>query len=81
MGQDNSCGICGRHYQECRHSVKEHLANEEQLPLCGQSGDVIYIELGCDNDPDNICNKCQSSLMVAARDDFGRFIMLVQSNL
>lgn len=62
MGQDDSCGICGGHYQSCRHYLKEHIPDEHGLPQCGRNKEkVIVMKPGwreIDIDPDDICGQC-----------------------
>ena len=59
MGQDSSCDICGKHYQECSHYLKEHIPNKGKA-LC-KAKNVILLNDNwedCDIDPDDICKKC-----------------------
>lgn len=61
MGQDDSCGICGK--SECKHlRYREHLAyvhreSGEKASVCGQK-DVILFNEGDDVDPERVCRKC-----------------------
>ena len=37
MGQNDSCGLCGKHYQQCSHYLKEHATNPDSgLTFCGR---------------------------------------------
>ena len=62
MGQDDSCGICGKHYQCCKHYVKEHIPNINGKALCGRKVDKLVMlpkdweHRSCD--PDDICITC-----------------------
>ena len=60
MGQDDSCGICGKHCQMCSHFRKEHIS-EQGKARCGAKGDLILMPHNwkdIDIDPDNICLRC-----------------------
>ena len=70
MGQDDSCGICGRHYQSCRHAVKEHLKREPRAAttLCGRRADRVLVgsqdiwrEAGVS--PDDKCLRCHRTFL------------------
>lgn len=59
MGQDTSCGICGKHYQSCTHYLKEHIPSKGKS-LCGAKK-VILLSNDWENrdiDPEDICKKC-----------------------
>lgn len=65
MGQDSSCGICGEHYQECRHHRKSHLPlsstnGENPKALCGRKNVIVEDTdwYKFDIDPDDICKDC-----------------------
>ena len=79
MGQDESCGICGKHYQGCKHRLKEHFANEFGTPLCGTGGD-IYVHLGSDTDPDDVWVRCKKSILSTGTKDFGKFMFILGLN-
>ena len=62
MGQDDSCGICGK--ADCWHlNQKEHLAyvhepSKQKAAVCGQRGAILFDE-GTDVDPDRVCRRCR----------------------
>ena len=62
MGQDNSCGICGKYYQTCCHYVKEHVIKASGGVYCGNKGRLLKISISefanTDIDPDDICKNC-----------------------
>lgn len=63
MGQDSSCGICGKHYQECNHYLKEHIPNNGSngKTLCGNKRAKLILDTGWENvdlDPDDLCEVC-----------------------
>jgi hypothetical protein len=80
MGQDTSCGICGKHYQNCKHYVKEHIDNGDGLPLCGGKVAGDYVSFSRDSDAEDICNKCKSSLLKLGKTDFQQFLFLISEN-
>ncbi len=46
MGQDDSCGICGKNYQSCKHFRKSHLKHPEDSlrTVCGRHAPDCVIE-------------------------------------
>lgn len=62
MGQDDSCGICGKHYKNCNHYLKEHIPTKGDKSLCGK--DIAKLVMlpndweHMDCDPDDICKIC-----------------------
>lgn len=78
MGQDNSCGICGKHYQSCKHKSKVHV----KLPsnphsYCGMTKhaykNVILITMNDyayrDIDKEDICKTCYRMANLQRFDD------------
>ena len=66
MGSDESCGICGKHYQSCPHFLKEHIERDDEKgkALCGRINVIMTdMELVKDSavDPYNLCNSCIKS--------------------
>jgi hypothetical protein len=69
MGQDTSCGICGKHYQNCKHFIKEHALNPKtNKTFCGKDPKKVVasstdIKSGSwfleSVDPDDLCIKCK----------------------
>jgi len=87
MGQDTSCGICGKHYQDCPHYMKEHIPTSGKA-LCGAKNVILLNDNweDCDIDTDDICKKCLKifgpiddeddiwiNSMVALEDELGGF--------
>jgi len=70
MGQDDNCGICGKHYQTCRHYVKTHVFSDTQkgFTFCGRQtskglvGESMTGYDHVDTDPDDYCQLCQTSI-------------------
>ena len=68
MGQDDSCGICGKHYQTCSHHCKSHLRHPMKpiRTICGRKADSVLIEedvqLWVDDGihPDDLCQVCDA---------------------
>lgn len=62
MGQDNSCGLCGKYYQNCKHYLKEHIPTEGDKSLCGKNiGKLVMLPKDWeqrDCDPEDICKIC-----------------------
>ena len=65
MGQDDRCGICGKHYQSCKHYLKIHVLKPlSQVDVfCGRSNsDLLTEDLGAYNndsiDPEDFCLQC-----------------------
>ena len=62
MGQDTSCGICGKHYQSCQHYVKEHIPTDGVKSLSGRDTSKLDMLLKDweqrDCDPEDICKIC-----------------------
>jgi len=62
MGQDSSCGICDKHYQDCKHYMKEHIPTDGDRSLCGRKIEKLVMlpkdweQRDCD--PDDICLIC-----------------------
>jgi len=46
MGQEDTCGICGEHYQSCSHYCKVHLAHptNPEKTICGRLAIKCMIE-------------------------------------
>lgn len=63
MGQDDSCGVCGKHYQTCQHFMKEHIPTREdrKVSLCGRKNVLMLEEVwkNIDIDPFDICTTCR----------------------
>lgn len=75
MGQDDSCGICGKHYQSCKHYLKSHVQKLGTNELyCGRSrrkglGFNLGLVTESENeydcgaiDPDDFCIDCQKAI-------------------
>lgn len=63
MGQDDSCGICGKHYQTCGHGGKLHLIKDEAWTMCGLNHHLVPSESrddwdNRDTDPEDKCKNC-----------------------
>jgi hypothetical protein len=62
MGQENTCGICGKYYQACRHYMKLHLPDKNGNPLCGRKIESVIVEdknwKNRDIDPYDFCKSC-----------------------
>jgi len=64
VGQDNSCGICGKYYQNCSHYLKEHIPTDGDRSLCGRKIEKLVMlpedweQRDCD--PDDICHTCMA---------------------
>jgi hypothetical protein len=63
MWQDDRCGICGNHYQSCKHYLKAHLLSTyNTITLCGKVKDrSAYIVFSEGTDPDDLCRTCLKS--------------------
>lgn len=69
MGQDSSCGICSKHYQDCRHYLKVHVTkgNNSDHTFCGRKANSVVIADQAeyddvDTDPDDYCKKCVKAI-------------------
>jgi len=61
MCQDDRCGICGKHYQACRHYLKEHIKGKGGGAICGVIDGILLPDnwKNCDIDPFDICKNCK----------------------
>lgn len=78
MGQDDSCGICGKHYQTCKHFLKSHFVGSH-FTLCGASTEN-YVRIGQDVDEEDICKNCQKIISNLAKKDFQQFLYIMGEN-
>jgi len=60
VGQDDSCGICGKYYQSCRHYVKEHLPYSAGVAFCGRKKVLVLGDDWFDRDiaEEDLCKDC-----------------------
>jgi hypothetical protein len=64
MGQDDSCGVCGKHYQACNHHRKEHIMNEKAGHIfCSYSKkNPVVVDMAVFKeatiDPGDLCLRC-----------------------
>ena len=70
MGQDSSCGICGKHYQDCQHFMRTHIRKDSinTKTFCGRyahkcdiSDSLEEYDSG-DTDPDDFCRNCAKAI-------------------
>ena len=67
MGQDLSCMICGKYYNECKHYRKEHLPYYDvKKSICGRTNVCILDTDWYDRDinPNDICKDCAKQDML-----------------
>lgn len=63
MGQDDSCGICGEHYQTCVHYRKLHISDTQFGTFCFRDNAAVTTEnlktyKENDVDPHDWCKAC-----------------------